>query len=281
LQLGIIGLLGVRCVGGFRRQPGCPWPNRWPNRSTIERFFRPLFELGGSCSSRPQRPKTSLARRSAAPLSEAAGAGAVGGQAPVGCGALRSTASRCSWANSPATGVVSGLLEFVAANSMPAPSVVLEAVVIAENRVAAYRNGGGCRPLTQAVSGAVGLARNDAKTRCAQRDSGTTKWPMPGKLENVDAPSDYAAICPHRTAVTASNVQPTAGVGMVLVVTSRSSGGAAGHPMPGSRRSYRWTAEAGRRPRSGSAATRAAPRGAPRTPAQGHPLAACNPVTAP
>jgi hypothetical protein len=41
-------------------------------------------------------------------------------------------------------------------------------------------NLGGLTFATQAVRGALGVARNDANTRCAQRDASVTKWPIPG-----------------------------------------------------------------------------------------------------
>lgn len=41
-------------------------------------------------------------------------------------------------------------------------------------------NIGGLSLATQAVCGALGVARNDANTRCAQGDASVTKWPIPG-----------------------------------------------------------------------------------------------------
>ena len=41
-------------------------------------------------------------------------------------------------------------------------------------------NLGGLIFATQAVRGALGVARNDANTRCAQGDASVTKWPIPG-----------------------------------------------------------------------------------------------------
>jgi hypothetical protein len=40
-------------------------------------------------------------------------------------------------------------------------------------------NVGGLTFATQAVSGALGVARNEANTCCAQRDASVTKWPIP------------------------------------------------------------------------------------------------------
>ena len=40
-------------------------------------------------------------------------------------------------------------------------------------------NAGGLTFATQAVSGALGVARNEANTCCAQRDASVTKWPTP------------------------------------------------------------------------------------------------------
>jgi hypothetical protein len=56
-------------------------------------------------------------------------------------------------------------------------------------------NGGGLSAATQPVSGAAGSARNDAITRCAQSDLGTTKCPTPGMITSLARVSGLAAAC--------------------------------------------------------------------------------------
>jgi hypothetical protein len=47
-------------------------------------------------------------------------------------------------------------------------------------------NVGGLTAATQAVLGALGVARNDANTCCAQGDASVTAWPIPAKSAAVE-----------------------------------------------------------------------------------------------
>lgn len=82
-------------------------------------------------------------------------------------------------------------------------------------------NGAGVSPATQPVSGAVGRARKDARTLCAQGDWGTTKWPIPGIRTAVERGSVRPVYGPHFAPVLASKVPETMSVGTLLKVATR------------------------------------------------------------
>ena len=81
----------------------------------------------------------------------------------------------------------------------------------------AGRKLGGRNVPTQLVSGAFGLARNDAITRRAHPDTEAAKCPIPGMTTS----SVRAAIFPQLGGVTASKPPDRIRVGMVLRVTAR------------------------------------------------------------
>ena len=89
----------------------------------------------------------------------------------------------------------------------------------------AGRKLGGRNAPTQLVSGAFGLARNDAITLCAHPDTEAAKCPTPGMTTSVELGSVRAAIFPQLGGVTASKPPDRIRVGMVLRVTARCAGG--------------------------------------------------------
>jgi hypothetical protein len=89
-------------------------------------------------------------------------------------------------------------------------------------------NVGGLTAATQAVLGALGVARNDANTCCAQGDWSVTKWPIPAKSAAVELGSVRAAIRAQLVGVTGSKLPESSRVGIVLVVAARCSAGACG-----------------------------------------------------
>jgi hypothetical protein len=78
------------------------------------------------------------------------------------------------------------------------------------------------------VLGALGVARNDANTRCAQGDASVTKWPIPAKSAAVELGSVRAAIRAQLVGVMPSKLPESSRVGIVLVVAARCSAGAFG-----------------------------------------------------
>jgi hypothetical protein len=78
------------------------------------------------------------------------------------------------------------------------------------------------------VLGALGVARNDANTRCAQGDASVTKWPIPAKSAAVELGSVRAAIRAQLVGVMPSKLPESSRVGIVLVGAARCSAGAFG-----------------------------------------------------
>ena len=89
-------------------------------------------------------------------------------------------------------------------------------------------NVGGLTAATQAVLGALGVARNDANTCCAQGDLSVTKWPIPAKSAAVELGSVRAAIRAQFVGVMPSKLPESSRVGIVLIVAARCSAGAFG-----------------------------------------------------
>src|SRR5258708_35313366 len=77
---------------------------------------------------------------------------------------------------------------------------------------------------TQLVSGAFGLARNDAITLCAHPDTEAAKCPTPGMTTSVELGSVRAAIFPQLGGVTASKPPDRIRGGMVLRGTAPCAG---------------------------------------------------------
>ena len=74
------------------------------------------------------------------------------------------------WATTPGTGERM-ICRYPAASLVPTCNGLAH--------LGAGTNVGGLSFATQAVSGALGVARNDANTCCAQGDATVTKWPIP------------------------------------------------------------------------------------------------------
>ncbi len=89
-------------------------------------------------------------------------------------------------------------------------------------------NFGGLSLATQAVRGALGAARNDANTRCAQGEASVTKWPIPGNWRSVELGSVRAPTRAQLVGVTASKRPASGSVGIVLGVAARCCAGALG-----------------------------------------------------
>lgn len=89
-------------------------------------------------------------------------------------------------------------------------------------------NSGGLSSATQAVSGALVVARKDANTCCAQGDETVTAWPTPGNSRSVELGSVCAASRAQLVGVTASKLPASSRVGIVLGVAARCSAGAFG-----------------------------------------------------
>ena len=78
------------------------------------------------------------------------------------------------------------------------------------------------------MSGAAGLARNEAATLCAQGDLGSTKWTTPGITMLVEFWSVPAAYTAHCGDVLASKLPSMRSVRMLLIVTWRTEADAGG-----------------------------------------------------
>ena len=81
--------------------------------------------------------------------------------------------------------------------------------------VGAGANFGGLTFATQAVVGALGFARNDANTFCAQGDETVTAWPIPGNRRTVELGSFRAALRAQLVGSTESKPPESSRVGIL------------------------------------------------------------------